>query len=110
MFRLGRMPDQGVQQCAGHTLISRGQQLSGSAECRTPAVFGRIGTGSDTPRSFAGACRSVRALGGFTTFSAFGLETVHLLKRGEMMTAAAYVLASVLGGIAAILLAYRFTA
>ena len=49
-------------------------------------------------------------LGGFTTFSAFGLETVHLLKRGEMMTAAAYVLASVLGGIAAILLAYRFTA
>jgi len=49
-------------------------------------------------------------LGGFTTFSAFGLETMHLLKRGKMMTAAAYVLASVLGGIAAILLAYRFTA
>lgn len=51
-----------------------------------------------------------RALGGFITFSAFGLETVHLLKRGEMMTAAVYVLASVLGGIAAILLVYRFTA
>ena len=51
-----------------------------------------------------------RALGGFTTFSAFDLETVHLLKRGELMTAAAYVLASVLGGVAAILLAYRFTA
>ena len=50
-----------------------------------------------------------RALGGFTTFSAFDLETVHLLKRGELMTAAAYVLASVLGGGVAILLAYRFT-
>lgn len=49
-------------------------------------------------------------LGGFTTFSAFGLETVHLLKRGELVTAVAYVLASVLGGVAAIVLAYRFTA
>ena len=35
-------------------------------------------------------------LGGFTTFSAFGLETVHLLRRGELGIAASYVLASVL--------------
>jgi len=35
-------------------------------------------------------------LGGFTTFSAFGLETVHLLRRGEPMVAASYALASVL--------------
>lgn len=49
-------------------------------------------------------------LGGFTTFSAFGMESVQLIKRGELLTAAAFVLTSVLGGIAAILLAYRFTA
>jgi CrcB protein len=35
-------------------------------------------------------------LGGFTTFSAFGLETVHLLRRGEPMFAASYALTSVL--------------
>lgn len=49
-------------------------------------------------------------LGGFTTFSAFGLETMHLLKRGDVWTALAYVLFSVVCGLAAIALAYRFTA
>jgi fluoride exporter len=40
-------------------------------------------------------------LGGFTTFSAFGLETVHLLKRGEVAVAAAYVALSVAVGLGA---------
>jgi len=42
-------------------------------------------------------------LGGFTTFSAFSLETVTLIERGELGTAAAYVLLSVVlsvGGLA----------
>src|SRR5690554_6343012 len=34
-------------------------------------------------------------LGGFTTFSAFGLETFYLLRRGEAAIAGAYVLLSV---------------
>ena len=34
--------------------------------------------------------------GGFTTFSAFSLETVNLINRGEIMTAVAYVFLSVL--------------
>ncbi|RMA41300.1 fluoride efflux transporter CrcB [Rhodophyticola porphyridii] len=34
-------------------------------------------------------------LGGFTTFSAFSLEAVTLYERGEMISAAIYVLASV---------------
>ncbi len=38
-------------------------------------------------------------LGGFTTFSAFGVETVALLRTGEMGVAAAYVLLSVTAGI-----------
>jgi CrcB protein len=37
--------------------------------------------------------------GGFTTFSAFGLETFHLLRRGELGVAAAYVALSVLIGM-----------
>lgn len=39
-------------------------------------------------------------LGGFTTFSAFSLETLGLLQSGRTGAAAAYVLASVLGGLA----------
>lgn len=49
-------------------------------------------------------------LGGFTTFSAFGLETAHLLKRGDVGVAIAYVLFSVLCGVGAIALAYRLSA
>ena len=45
-------------------------------------------------------------LGGFTTFSAFGVETVNLLRRGDVAVAAAYVLASVACGLAVLWLAY----
>jgi fluoride exporter len=40
-------------------------------------------------------------LGGFTTFSAFGLDTVFLLRRGHVGVAAAYVTLSVLCGLLA---------
>ena len=46
-------------------------------------------------------------LGGFTTFSAFGLETVHLLRRGELLIAAAYALSSVFVCVAAVWLGLR---
>lgn len=38
-------------------------------------------------------------LGGFTTFSAFGLETVRLFESGEWVRALGYVLTSTVGGI-----------
>jgi fluoride exporter len=41
-------------------------------------------------------------LGGFTTFSAFGVETVYLLRRGEVAIAFAYVALSLLGGLGAL--------
>ena len=44
-------------------------------------------------------------LGGFTTFSAFGVDTVYLLRRGDYAIALAYVLLSVVGGIAGLWLA-----
>ncbi len=40
-------------------------------------------------------------LGGFTTFSAFALETTTLLRRGELAMGSAYAISSVLLGVAA---------
>ncbi|WP_375402684.1 CrcB family protein [uncultured Sphingomonas sp.] len=50
-------------------------------------------------REFAG----VGLLGGFTTFSAFSLDVVEMAERGATGMAAAYVLLSVLGSIAALM-------
>ncbi len=41
-------------------------------------------------------------LGGFTTFSAFGVEGVNLIRRGEIAVACAYAALSVLCGFAAV--------
>ena len=61
------------------------------------------------PRAFL----LIGVMGGFTTFSAFGLETVQLIQAGLWRTAAAYVLASIVLGIAAataaMALAFRFS-
>lgn len=46
-------------------------------------------------------------LGGFTTFSAFGLETFQLLKRDELMTAFSYVSLSVVLGVMLLYLGYE---
>jgi len=37
--------------------------------------------------------------GGFTTFSAFGLETFYLLRRGEVLVAGGYVIGSIVIGL-----------
>ena len=44
----------------------------------------------------------VGILGGFTTFSAFGLETMFLLRRGEVWIAGLNIVASVICGIVAL--------
>ncbi len=45
---------------------------------------------------------SVGLLGGFTTFSAFSLEAVHLIERGALVHAITYIAASVLCSIGAL--------
>ncbi|NQU68047.1 MAG: fluoride efflux transporter CrcB [Candidatus Marinimicrobia bacterium] len=44
----------------------------------------------------------IGVLGGFTTFSAFGLETFQMLKTGALETAAVYVVISLATGVTAI--------
>jgi fluoride exporter len=55
--------------------------------------------GADDPwRLFLG----VGVLGGFTTFSAFSLETFAMIERGAMLNALGYVLVSVVASIGAV--------
>ena len=49
-------------------------------------------------------------LGGFTTFSAFGLETITLIRAGHIGIALTYVSASVIGGCIATYMAVIFMA
>ncbi len=49
-------------------------------------------------------------LGGFTTFSAFGLETMYLVRRGDLDLAALYAGGSVVLGIAAVWLGLKLVA
>ena len=58
----------------------------------------RVGLGAWQPLVLTGI------LGGFTTFSAFSLETVALIERGQAAQASAYVLASVGCSVAALAL------
>lgn len=46
-------------------------------------------------------------VGGFTTFSAFGLETMVLLREGHIGIAAAYVVASIVVGLAVMWLGFE---
>ena len=58
----------------------------------------RHGAASETWRLLIG----VGLLGGFTTFSAFSLEMMLLIERGQATTAFAYALISVLAGVTAL--------
>jgi fluoride exporter len=46
-------------------------------------------------------------IGGFTTFSAFSVETIHMIEAGHALSAAVYVLSSIILGFALTLLGMR---
>jgi len=81
-------------------------------------VLGCLGAGAIAGLAMRGAAISadtrlfllVGVLGGFTTFSAFGLELVALLRRGETAAAGLYAGGSVVLGVAAVLIGWRLTA
>ncbi|MPT48509.1 MAG: fluoride efflux transporter CrcB [Sphingobium sp.] len=58
----------------------------------------RFGTGGESLRLLIG----VGLLGGFTTFSAFSLDVVTLMERGQYGVALGYALLSVAGSVAAL--------
>ena len=66
--------------------------------------------GGPAPREPARLLLMVGLLGGFTTFSSLGLETVELLDAGRWRAALAYVVASTAGGIGLALAGYLLTA
>lgn len=65
----------------------------------------RHGTGGETWRLLIG----VGVLGGFTTFSAFSLESALLIERGLFTPAALYVAGSVFAGIAGLFIGLYIT-
>lgn len=68
-------------------------------------VYGMASKGTTHPGLFliltTGFC------GGFTTFSAFSMENILLLKNGQYMTAGLYITASVVLGLLACLAGYQ---
>lgn len=53
---------------------------------------------------------AIGVFGSFTTFSTFSLDLVHLLSAGRLLTAASYLGASLLGGLAVALVGQRIGA
>jgi fluoride exporter len=58
-------------------------------------LIGSLARDSESWRLFAG----VGVLGGFTTFSAFGLESWGMIERGDYPVAALYMIGSVVGAV-----------
>jgi CrcB protein len=67
------------------------------------ALFAVLAASSPEP-SWARPFLGVGVLGGYTTYSTFAVEVVHLLDGGAPVLAAGYVLVSVVGGVAAVAL------
>lgn len=61
-------------------------------------LLDRMTSGQEAMRVFVG----IGILGGFTTFSAFSLETANMIERGTYGSAAGYALVSVIGSVAAL--------
>lgn len=77
--------------------------LLGCLAIGTIAALSARGATSSEMRLFV----TTGILGGFTTFSAFGLETASLLRTGHFFVALMYVMGSVLGGITAVMIGLR---
>jgi fluoride exporter len=67
------------------------------------ALFAGLAARSPEP-SWARPFLGVGVLGGYTTYSTFAVEVVRLVDADAPVTAAGYVLLSVLGGVAAVVL------
>ena len=74
--------------------------------CLAVGVIGGLVVKRDAFSSDARLFLLTGVAGGFTTFSALGIETFYLLRRSEYLVAAGYVAASILLGLAALWLGF----
>jgi CrcB protein len=70
--------------------------------CLLMGVLLAVLGGRDREPAWARPLLGVGVLGGYTTYSAFGVEVVELVDVGRVLLAVGYVLASVLGGALAV--------
>lgn len=105
---LGAMSRYGLGQC-----ISQPQQIFPWATwwiniigCLLAGVFFAFSQRFPILQQEARLLLMVGILGGFTTFSSFGLETFLLLRQGQWMIALSYALSSVILGVLALGLGY----
>lgn len=71
---------------------------------------GLVETSQWTPHETTRAFVFVGVLGGFTTFSSFGLDTLVLVREHRLMAAAINVIGQVILGVGAVFLGYALTA
>ena len=74
--------------------------------CLTAGLLAALFTSRFTIRQDYQLALAVGFLGGFTTFSAFGLQTFELISSGQIPKALAYVASSLVLGILAVFLGY----
>ncbi len=97
----------GVQGLGGGGVFPYGTLFVNLLGCLLIGVLA-AGLTDDTPvRSTVKAALIVGCLGGFTTFSSFGLETLQLLRDGHLLAAALYVAGSNVGGILLAFVGFR---
>ena len=74
--------------------------------CLAAGILAAVFTNRFTIRQDYQLALAVGFLGGFTTFSAFGLQTFELLSSGQIPKALFYVASSIVFGILAVFLGY----
>jgi len=75
--------------------------------CLFLGVIGQFGLNHITVSPDLRIGLTIGLMGGFTTFSTFGWDTVRMLEEGELIKALIYVAASVIGGLIAMMIGMR---
>ena len=92
-----------VQNATGATAFPYGTLAVNGAGCLLIGLLAGLAEARQPLSSEAQAFLIVGLLGGFTTFSAFGIDTIRLLREGAYLAGSANVLLQVAVGLSAVL-------